>query len=46
VLAIVGRRARTALGDHYQQEVDLISLFRDVAGEYAHMATSRRRSAN
>ena len=26
VLAIVGQQARTALGGHYQQEVDLISL--------------------
>jgi pyruvate dehydrogenase (quinone) len=39
VLAIVGQQARTALGGHYQQEVDLISLFKDVAGEYVHMAT-------
>ncbi|MGC2201328.1 MAG: thiamine pyrophosphate-requiring protein [Stellaceae bacterium] len=39
VLAIVGQQARTALGGHYQQEVDLISLFKDVAHEYVHMAT-------
>ena len=39
VLAIVGQQARTALGGHYQQEVDLISLYKDVAGEYVHMAT-------
>ena len=39
VLAIVGQQARTALGGHYQQEVDLLSLFKDVAGEYVHMAT-------
>ncbi len=39
VLAIVGQQARTALGGHYQQEVDLLSLFKDVASEYVHMAT-------
>lgn len=39
VLAIVGQQARTALGGNYQQEVDLLSLFKDVAGEYVHMAT-------
>src|SRR6185369_4173057 len=31
VVAIVGQAARTALGGHYQQEIDLISLFKDVA---------------
>ncbi len=36
VLAIVGQQARAALGGHYQQEVDLDSLFKDVAGEYVH----------
>ncbi len=40
VLAIVGQQALTALGGHYQQEVDLVSLFKDVAGEYVHMATT------
>ncbi|HET9124581.1 MAG TPA: thiamine pyrophosphate-requiring protein [Solirubrobacteraceae bacterium] len=39
VLAIVGQQARTGLGGHYQQEIDLVSLFKDVAGEYVHMAT-------
>ncbi|HTV88384.1 MAG TPA: thiamine pyrophosphate-requiring protein [Stellaceae bacterium] len=39
VLAIVGQQARTALGGQYQQEVDLVSLFKDVAGDYVHMAT-------
>jgi len=32
VLAIVGQQARAALGGHYQQEVDLSVLFRDVCG--------------
>ena len=38
VLAIVGQQARTALGGNYQQEVDLQSLFKDVAHEYCEMA--------
>jgi pyruvate dehydrogenase (quinone) len=32
VLAIVGQSARTAIGGNYQQEIDCISLFKDVAG--------------
>ncbi|MGN6388749.1 MAG: thiamine pyrophosphate-binding protein, partial [Burkholderiaceae bacterium] len=39
VVAIVGQQNRMALGGDYQQEVDLISLFKDVAHEYVHMAT-------
>ena len=39
VVAIIGQSARKALGGHYQQEVDLISLFKDVAHEYVHMAS-------
>jgi len=38
VLAIVGQQARSALGGHYQQEVDLQVLFKDVAHEYCQMA--------
>src|SRR5919205_755009 len=38
VVAIVGQQARAALGGHYQQEVDLISLFKDVAHEYVQTA--------
>ena len=37
VLAIVGQQARSALGGSYQQEIDLLSLFKDVAHEYVHM---------
>jgi pyruvate dehydrogenase (quinone) len=40
VLAIVGQSARTAIGGDYQQEVDLHSLFKDVAHEYVHTAMS------
>jgi pyruvate dehydrogenase (quinone) len=39
VVAIVGQQKRAALGGHYQQEVDLISLFKDVASEYVHMVS-------
>jgi len=39
VLAIVGQQARAGLGGNYQQEVDLTTLFKDVAHEYVHMAT-------
>jgi pyruvate dehydrogenase (quinone) len=39
VVAIVGQQARSAMGGDYQQEVDLVTLFKDVAGEYVHMAT-------
>ena len=38
VVAIVGQQARTALGGSFQQEVDLVSLFKDVAHEYVEMA--------
>lgn len=34
VLAIVGQQARTAVGAHYQQEIDLVSMFKDVAGAF------------
>lgn len=42
VVAIVGQQARMAIGGHYQQEVDLLSLFKDVAGEYVHVCTDPR----
>jgi pyruvate dehydrogenase (quinone) len=38
VLAIVGQQARTAIGGHYQQEVDLPALFKDVAGAFVAQA--------
>jgi len=40
VVAIVGQQKRSALGASYQQEVDLMTLFKDVAGEYVQMATT------
>ncbi|HWB71730.1 MAG TPA: thiamine pyrophosphate-requiring protein [Egibacteraceae bacterium] len=39
VVAVVGQQARTALGGAYQQEVDLVSLFKDVASDYITMVT-------
>src|SRR3954452_24022873 len=38
VLAIVGQQSRMALGGSYQQEVDLQTLFKDVAHEYCELA--------
>jgi pyruvate dehydrogenase (quinone) len=42
VVAIVGQQARAALGGDYQQEVDLISLYKDVAHEFVHMVSDPR----
>ena len=38
VVAVVGQQSRLGLGGHYQQEVDLTTLFKDVAGEFVQMA--------
>src|SRR3954449_6982119 len=38
VVAIVGQQARSALGGTYQQEVDLQTLFKDVAHEFCETA--------
>jgi len=40
VVAIVGQSARTAIGGSYQQEVDLTTLFKDVASEYVEVVMS------
>jgi pyruvate dehydrogenase (quinone) len=40
VVAIVGQQGRPALGGAYQQEVDLTSLFKDVAHEFVEMCTA------
>ena len=40
VLAIVGQQARNALGGQYQQELDLVSMFKDVASAYVTQASS------
>ena len=39
VLAIAGQTSRSAMGGSYQQEVDLLSLFKDVASDYVQMIT-------
>src|SRR3954451_24273207 len=36
VVAIIGQQARSSLGSDYQQEVDLQSLYKDVAHEFVH----------
>ena len=40
VLAIAGQQARTAVGGHYQQELDLQSMFKDVAGAFVQQASA------
>jgi pyruvate dehydrogenase (quinone) len=40
VVALVGQAARSAIGGAYQQDVDLLSLFKDVASAYVQMATT------
>jgi pyruvate dehydrogenase (quinone) len=39
VVAIVGQTSRSAMGGSYQQEVDLLTLYKDVANEYCQMVT-------
>lgn len=39
VVAIVGQTERSAMGGSYQQEIDLISLFKDVCSDYVQMCT-------
>jgi pyruvate dehydrogenase (quinone) len=38
VVAIIGQQARAGLGGNYQQEVDLTTLFKDVAHEFVQIA--------
>lgn len=38
VVAIVGQQAREALGGQYQQEVQLVNVFKDVASDYVQVA--------
>jgi len=40
VLAIAGQQSRNAIGGHYQQEVDLTSLFKNVAGAFVEQAST------
>jgi pyruvate dehydrogenase (quinone) len=40
VLAICGQQARTAIGGHYQQEIDVPAMLRDVAGAFVQQASA------
>lgn len=46
VLAIVGQAPLTALGGSYMQELDLNTLFKDVAGEYVQMVAAPEQLPN
>jgi pyruvate dehydrogenase (quinone) len=39
MVALVGQTERSAMGGSYQQEVDLLSLFKDVCSDYVQMCT-------
>jgi pyruvate dehydrogenase (quinone) len=39
VVAIVGQTNRSAMGGSYQQEIDLVSLYKDVASDFCEMVT-------
>ena len=39
VVAIIGQQARAAMGGDYQQEVDLVSLYKDVAHEFVQVCS-------
>ncbi len=40
VVALVGQQARMSMGGDYQQEVDLLSLFKDVAHHFVHVCAT------
>lgn len=40
VVAIVGQSVRMAIGGHFQQEVDILSLYKDVASEFVQVCTT------
>jgi pyruvate dehydrogenase (quinone) len=46
VVAIVGQTNRTAMGGSYQQEVDLLALFKDVCHHYVQMCTAPQQLPN
>ncbi|MFG2794936.1 thiamine pyrophosphate-requiring protein [Streptomyces sp. NPDC048419] len=39
VVALVGQTNRSAMGGSYQQEIDLLSLYKDVASDFCEMVT-------
>jgi pyruvate dehydrogenase (quinone) len=46
VVAIVGQQARMSLGSNYQQEVDLDTLFKDVASEFVQVCMAPEQAAH
>lgn len=40
VVAIIGQQSQSVLGSAYQQEIDLLSLFKDVASEFRQQVSS------
>ena len=46
VVAIVGQQARMALGSNFQQEVDLTTLFKDVASEFVQECVAPEQAAH
>jgi pyruvate dehydrogenase (quinone) len=46
VVAIVGQQARMSLGSNFQQEVDLDTLFKDVASEYVQVCMVPEQAAH
>jgi pyruvate dehydrogenase (quinone) len=46
VVAIVGQQARMSLGSEFQQEVDLVTLYKDVASEFVQMCMVPEQAAH
>ena len=46
VVAIVGQQSRMALGSNFQQEVDLTTLFKDVASEFVQVCNAPEQAAH
>ncbi len=46
VVAIVGQTERSAMGGSYQQEIDLLSLYKDVCSDYVQMCTVPKQLPN
>src|SRR5699024_7278793 len=46
VVALIGQTNRTAMGGSYQQEVDLLSLYKDVASEYVQVVMAPEQLPN
>ncbi len=46
VVAIVGQQAQMSLGSNFQQEVDLVTLFKDVASEFVQVCAVPEQAAH